>query len=141
MEVIRLSEELIDLMQQSVARELAVSTQYMWHHVMGKGLDSPPFRDMVKKISIAEMKHAEDIAERLDYYGVTPTTKPVEVKVGGNLEEMIADDLAAEKDTISLYRKVIDQADTDGDVVTRDLFEQILSAEEDHARQFSSLLQ
>ncbi len=136
-----MSEQLIDLMQQSVARELAVSTQYMWHHVMGKGLDSPPFRDMVKKISIVEMKHAEAIAERLDYFGATPTTKPVEIKVGGNLEEMISDNLAAEKDAITLYQKVIDRADSDGDVVTRDLFENILAAEEDHAQQFSSLLQ
>ena len=136
-----MSEELIDLMQQSIARELAVSTQYMWHHVMGKGLDSPPFRSMVKQISIAEMKHAEAIAERLDYYGVTPTTRPVEIKVGGELTEMIADDLAAEKDAITLYHTVIERADHDGDVVTRDLFEEILAAEEDHAQQFSSLLQ
>ncbi len=131
----------MDLMQQSVARELAVSTQYMWHHVMGKGLDSPPFRAMVKEISIVEMKHAEAIAERLDYFGATPTTKPVEIKVGGNLEEMIADNLAAEKDAITLYHKVIDRADSDGDIVTRDLFEEILATEEDHAQQFSSLLQ
>ena len=136
-----MSEELIDLMQQSVARELAVSTQYMWHHVMGKGLDSPPFRAMVKEISIAEMKHAEAIAERLDYFGVTPTTRPVEIKVGGKLEEMITDNLAAEKGAIALYREVIDRADIDGDIVTRDLFEEILAAEENHAQQFSSLLQ
>lgn len=136
-----MSEQLIELMQQSVARELAVSTQYMWHHVMGKGLDSPPFRDMVKKISIVEMRHAEAIAERLDYYGVTPTTKPVQVKVGGDLESMISNDLEAEREAIELYKTVIEVADAEKDVVTRDLFEGILAAEQEHEAQFSSLLQ
>ncbi len=136
-----MSEELVDMLQQSIAKELAVSTQYMWHHVMGKGLDSPPFRDMVKKISLVEMKHAESIAERLDYFGVAPTTKPVQVKVGGDLRNMIANDLEAERDAIGLYKRVIDLADNEGDVVTRDLFEGILAAEEDHEAQFSSLLQ
>lgn len=129
------------MMQESISRELAVTTQYMWHHVMGKGLDSPPFRDLVKKISIAEMKHAESIAERLDHYGVAPTTKPVQIKVGGDLKQMISDDVEAERGAIGLYKQVIKQADSEGDIVTRDLFEGILAAEEDHEARFSSLLQ
>ena len=136
-----MSQELIDLIQQSVARELSVSTQYMWHHVMGKGLESPPYRDLVKKISMVEMKHAEAIAERLDYFGEAPTTKPVEIKVGGDLKSMIKDDLQAEKSAIELYKHVVDRANTEGDIVTRDLFEDLLAAEEDHEAQFSSLLE
>ena len=133
-------EELIALMQQGLARELAVSVQYMWHHVMGKGMASPAFRTMVKAISIQEMKHAEAIADRLDYFGAVPTTRPIEVMVGGDLTKMIADDLEAERGSITLYQNIIKKADAEGDVVTRNLFEEILAAEEDHEAQFSALL-
>lgn len=133
-------EELIALMQQGLARELAVSVQYMWHHVMGKGLASPSFRKLVKDISIVEMRHAEAIADRLDYFGAAPTTRPVDIKVGGDLEKMISDDLEAERGAIRLYQEIIMKADSEGDVITRNLFEEILAAEEDHEAQFSALL-
>lgn len=133
-------EELIDLMQQAVARELAVSVQYMWHHVMAKGLASAEFRKLIKDISIVEMKHAEAVAERLDYLGVAPTTRPVDIKVGGDLKRMISDNLEAERDAIELYKRIGAKADAEGDVVTRNLFEEILAAEEDHEAQFRALL-
>ena len=133
-------EELIALMQEGVARELAVSIQYMWQHVMGKGLASPAVRQIIRAISIVEMKHAEAIAERLDYLGTVPTTKPVRINVGGDLKQMITDDLEAEREAIALYKQIVSKADAQGDVVTRNLFEDILAAEEDHEAQFSSLL-
>lgn len=135
-----MSQELIDMMQEAVAKELAVSIQYMWHHVMAKGLASPEFRTIVKDISIVEMKHAEAIAERLDYLGAAPTTKPVDIMVGGELTKMISDDLAAERGAIALYKQIVAKADAEDDVVTRSLFEDILAAEEDHEAQFAALL-
>ena len=127
-------------MQQGIARELAVSVQYMWQHVMGKGLPSPAVRKIIREISIVEMKHAEAIAERLDYLGAVPTTRPVEIRVGGDLKKMISDDLEAERDAIKLYKDTVAKADAQGDVVTRNLFEGILADEEEHEAQFSALL-
>lgn len=135
-----MSQELLDMMQQAVARELAVSIQYMWHHVMAKGLASPEFRRIVKEIGIVEMKHAEAIAERLDYLKTAPTTKPVEIRVGGDLKKMISDNLEAERDAIALYKQIVAKADAEEDVVTRNLFEDILAAEEEHEAQFDALL-
>jgi bacterioferritin len=135
-----LSKELIDMMQEGLARELTVSIQYMWHHVMAKGLASGDFRKKVKEISIVEMRHAESIAERLDYHNVAPTTMPLEVKVGGDLRQMIVNDLEAERGAIELYKQIIAKADEENDVVTRNLFEDILAAEEDHEAEFDTLL-
>ena len=135
-----MSQELVDLMQQALAKELAVSVQYMWHHVMAKGMASGEFRDLIKAISIVEMKHAEAIAERLDYFDAVPTTKPVEISVGGDLRRMIADNLEAERGAITLYKQIVAKADAEGDAVSRRLFEDILAAEEDHEAEFSALL-
>ena len=134
------SEKLMNLLNQSIARELAVSIQYMWHHIMAVGIESPAVTDIFKKIAIVEMKHAEKIAERLDYLGGVPTTKPSEIKVGGDLKKMLRDDLEAEKEAITLYKQVIKTAEEEGDIVTRRLFEEILADEEEHENTFKTLL-
>ncbi|MCS3917891.1 hypothetical protein M2350_000288 [Candidatus Fervidibacter sacchari] len=43
------SERLKELLNQAIARELQVSIQYMWQHVVAKGLCSPAVRDIFKK--------------------------------------------------------------------------------------------
>ena len=86
------------------------------------------------------MKHAEKIAERLYYLGGTPTTKPTPIKVGGSLKEMVEADLEAENEAIDMYRKIIELASENEDSTTRLLFEEILTAEEEHKHTFTILL-
>ncbi len=83
------SKELLDLLNAAIARELQVSIQYMWQHVQWKGVKGFAVSDELKKIAITEMKHAEMIAERLNYLGGTPTTQPDPINVGETLKEMI----------------------------------------------------
>jgi len=134
------SERLKELLNQAIARELQVSIQYMWQHVVAKGLCSPAVRDIFKKIAITEMKHAEAIAERLDYLGGKPTTQPAPITVGETLEEMIRVDIKAEEEAIALYRQIIEQAVSENDYVTEDLFRSILADEEEHHNEFQALL-
>lgn len=135
-----MSRELVTMLNGALARELTVSIQYMWHHVMGKGIDSPAARDIFRNISLAEMKHAESIAERIDYLGGEPTTQPNPIKLGGPLEKMIRDDLNAEREAITFYKMIIEKASEESDFVTRKLFEDITSAEEEHEAEFAALL-
>ncbi len=134
------SSTLTDMMQQAIAREIQVSVQYMWQHVMAKGLESAEIADVFEEVAIAEMKHAEKIAERIFYFDITPTTKPDPIKVGGTLKEMLKYDAKAEEEAIDLYKKIIKQASSEGDSTTRLLFEQILADEEDHHDTFTTLL-
>lgn len=134
------SSKLTDMMQQAIAREIQVSVQYMWQHIMAKGLESAEIADVFEEVAIAEMKHAEKIAERIFYFDITPTTKPAPIKVGGTVKEMLKDDAKAEEEAIDLYKKIIKQAATEGDSTTRLLFEQILADEEGHHDTFTTLL-
>lgn len=131
---------LTDMMQKAIAREIQVSVQYMWQHVMAKGLESAEIADVFKDVAITEMKHAEEIAERLFYLGVTPTTKPAPVDVGGDIRHMLEADAKAEEEAIDLYKAIIGQAGSDGDSTTRLLFEKILAEEEEHHDTFTTLL-
>jgi bacterioferritin len=134
------SEKLMELLNAAIRRELQVSIQYMWQHVLAKGINSPPIRDIFKEISITEMKHAEDVAERLDYLGGKPTTKVEPITIGETLEEMIRINLKAEEEAIELYRETIETAMAEKDYVTARLFRSILSEEEEHHNEFQTLL-
>ena len=135
------SEKLMELLNRGIARELQVSVQYMWQHVLVTGIESAAVEDIFRKIAITEMKHAEEIAERLAYLGGTPTTKPDLILIGGSLKEMLQADVKAEEEAIAIYRQTIKVADEEGDITTRRLFEEILGAEEEHHDTFTKLLE
>jgi bacterioferritin len=135
------SEKLLDMLNKSIARELQVSIQYMWQHVLWSGVKGFAVKDELKSIAVAEMKHAEAIAERLAYLGGNPTTKPEPIFVGKTLKEMIAQDAKDEEGAIQLYKTVLETAKSEGDETTHKLFRQILMDEEEHHDTFTSLLE
>ena len=134
------SPKLTEMMNQAIAGELQAIVQYMWHHIMVKGLSSSALMDVFEDISVEEMKHAEKIAERLFYFDVNPTIKPNPIAVGGTAEQMLKADVKAEEEAITLYKDIIKLAATEGDETTRLLFEEILSQEEGHHDTFTTLL-
>jgi bacterioferritin len=137
----KVSEELLSLLNEAVARELQVSIQYMWQHVLWKGVKAFAVKDELKMIGIVEMKHAEQIAERLAYLGGTPTTKPSPIFVGETLKEMIEQNVKDEEGAIELYNRIILKAREEGDEVTEKIFKDILVEEEDHHDTFTGLLE
>jgi len=139
--VTKVSKAFLGKLNEAIARELQVAVQYMWQHVQWGGVKGFAVHDELKKIGIAEMKHAEAIAERLFYLGGIPTTKPSPIFVGSTLKEMIKKDIQDEANAITLYKKIIDAALKEGDVTTAFLFKQILQEEEDHHDTFTTLLE
>ncbi len=121
--------------------EIQVSIQYMWQHVKIYGFNHLAIADELKKIAIEEMKHAESIAERVDYLGGTPTTQPAKITIGDEPQEMIGLDKTAEEDTIAFYKIIVEKAWTEKDFVTMKLFESLLTDEEDHHNIFKTLLE
>jgi bacterioferritin len=155
------STELLNLLNQAVARELQVCIQYMLQHAIGAGQASAvsgrtPSAEQskfvashapvwlpgssLKKIAITEMRHAEAIAERVTLLGEEPTTQPDAVTIGKTTVEMLENDREQERGAIELYRQIINLAGKEHDDVTMSLFQRILSDEEKHHRAFSDLL-
>ncbi|MEO5361634.1 MAG: ferritin-like domain-containing protein [Nitrospirota bacterium] len=134
------SAELKSIMNEAIARELKVSIQYMFQHIMIKGKRAKFIGSELRAIAIAEMLHAEKIAERLVYLGEIPTTTPKPVDITGTEMEIIQKDIDEEASAIELYKKIIKMANDEGDSTTRLLFEQILAEEELHHQTFQTLL-
>jgi bacterioferritin len=135
------SQKLLDMLNKAIARELQVSIQYMWQHVQWSGVKGYAVHDEFKKIGIAEMKHAEKIAERLFYLGAKPTTKPENIIVGDNLKEMIQSDIGSEQFAVDFYKDIIKVAEGEGDVTTAHIFRKILEEEEEHLDTFTTLIE
>ena len=155
------SPDLVNLLNKAIARELQVCIQYMlqhaigasqWSAVSGKTSSAKQSKFVashssvwlpgpsLKKIAIAEMRHAEAIAERVVLLGGEPTTQPAAITIGKTAKEMLEDDREQERSAIELYGHIIDVAGKEHDAVTMSLFQRILSDEEKHHRVFSDML-
>ena len=137
----KVSEQLKDMLNKAIAREIQVSVQYMWQHIQVVGVKGVAVQDKFKQTAIAEMKHAEKIAERLWYLGGTPTTKPDPIVVGGSLKEFLENDTKAEEEAITMYKAIIEMAHKEGDVTTAFIFKEILEDEEEHHDLFTTMLE
>ena len=137
----KVSDKLKGMLNDGIAREIAVSIQYMWQHVQVIGVKGIAVQDQFKQTAITEMKHAEKIAERLWYLEGTPTTKPTPINVGGSLKEFLELDTKAEEEAITLYKKIIEQAQKEEDVTTAFIFKEILEDEEEHHDLFTTMLE
>ncbi len=135
------SKKLLDMLNGAIAREMQVVVQYMWQHVQWIGVKGFATKDAFEEIAIAEMKHAEAIAERLFYLGGIPTTKPDPINVGKTLKEMVAQDVKDEAKAIAMYKEIIELARKESDETTAFLFMGILKDEEDHHDTFTTLLE
>jgi len=134
------SKQLLDFLSKGIALELHVSIKYMWQHILAKGLEGAVVEKMFRDIAITEMKHAEDLAERLAFLNGVPPNKFDPVHAGITLEEMLKEDEEAEEELVSLYKQAIQLARKEGDFATARLLEDILSSEEKHLDKFSKLL-
>ncbi len=133
-------KKIIDALNKDLSDELAAILQYMQHHYMAEGIDSPTIVEIFKKIAIDEMKHAEMLAERIAYLGAEPTMTLSRVKKGGNLRKMVKDDLDSENETIKQYKDHISLCEDLKDPSTRLMLEKILSDEENHADSWATIL-
>jgi bacterioferritin len=139
--VVKVSDKLKDMLNKAIAREIQVSIQYMWQHVQVMGVKGVAVQDKFKQTAIAEMKHAEKIAERLWYLEGVPTTKPSSIIVGESLKEFLELDTKAEVEAIEMYRQIIEMANKEGDVTTSFMFKEILEDEEEHHDLFTTMLE
>ena len=134
------SEKLLKLLNEGIAHHLQVSIQYMWQHVMAKGIEGAIAENVFRKTALIEMKHAEELAERLVFLNGVPVNDPKPVHVGHSLEEILKENVQAEEEGINLFKEAIQVASKEGDYGTRRLLEEILIDEEDHLGKFGKML-
>jgi len=134
------SKQFIEALNEALTEELASIIQYLWDHILARGLESPAIADMFKELSMIEMNHAYMIAERIDLLGGLPTTTIGPIKIGGDLRKMVDDNLKLEYDAVAMYEKLVKMAIDEDDPVSRRLMEDILKDTEEHANKLETVL-
>ena len=133
------NNKIIDALNAARKEELTSILQYLQHHYLAKGLESPPVADLLKEFSITEMKHAYALAERITALGGKPSTNVDPLQVPEKLIDMIKVNLVLEGRAIKSYKEWIKLASDDP--TTRRMLESILADEEEIAAKLSSLLE
>ncbi|MCR4540705.1 bacterioferritin [Pseudomonas sp. 18.1.10] len=141
-------EEIIRLLNASLATELVCVLRYKRHYFMASGLKASVAADEFLEHATQEAEHADKLAERIVQLGGEPEFNPdllsknshAQYVAGKNLKEMVYEDLVAERIAVDSYREII-QYIGDKDPTTRRIFEDILAQEEEHADDMADILQ
>lgn len=132
------TEVLRRMLNEAIARELAGSTQFIWHYFHVMAAAGGAFADL-REIYHQEVRHAEAIAERLCRIGGLPTRVPRPFFEGNTAGECLHLALRSKEENIQFYRAAIEQAEKEGDAATAFLLEEILEEEEQHRDLFTIL--
>ena len=137
----------LKLLNEALATEIVCTLRYKRHYYMAQGIHAESVAAEFLQHATEELQHADRIAERITQLGGEPDFSPegltsrshAEYVEGDSLEDMIKEDLVAERIAIDSYREIIEYLGTK-DSTTRRLMEEILAKEEEHADDLVTLL-
>jgi bacterioferritin len=125
--------KVIAQLQEALKEELTAINQYFLHAEMCENWGYKKLGDFIKKQSIDEMKHAEELIERILFLDGTPNlTELNRLNVGQNVKAQLENDLKLEIGAVGMYNEAIKVARDEGDNASRELFERLLKDEEQH---------
>ena len=125
--------KVIEELNKALREELTAINQYFLHAEMCENWGYEKLSAYIKKQSVGEMKHAEKLMERILFLEGVPNMKPLELKVGGSVQQMIESDLALELSAVRQYNDAVRVATDEKDNGSRDLLVELLKDEEGHA--------
>jgi bacterioferritin len=126
--------EIIELLNDVLTAELTAINQYFGHAKIQENWGYARLAERSREESIDEMKHADEIIERILYLEGMPNLQRLgPVRLGEDPAEQLRLDLDLEKAAIERFNNGIALAVSVGDNGTRDLLERMLTSEEDHA--------
>ena len=126
-------DKVIACLNQALKAELVSISQYFLHAEMCENWGYRRLGDVIRKSSIDEMKHAEQIIERILFFDSTPNMgMSLPLKVGDSVKAQLENDLALELEAVGLYNAAIKTCVEQGDNTSRALFEMLVEKEEEH---------
>jgi bacterioferritin len=140
-------EDIIQLLNDSLATELVCVLRYKRHHFTAQGRASAKIAEEFLVHANEESAHADRLAQRIVQLGGEPNFAPDSLSQrshagyddSSDLSDMIRANLVAERVAIEAYSQIIAMIG-DKDSTTRRLIEDILSDEQEHAEELKDWL-
>ncbi len=125
--------EVIEVLNEVLTSELTAINQYFLHARMQKNWGFTSLGEHTYHESIDEMKHADQLIERILFLDGHPNVQRLgSVRIGETVPEQLAADMAVEVHAVDALRRGIVLCRDKADTVSRLLLESILSSEEEH---------
>ena len=126
------NEKIITALNEVLTAELTAINQYFIHYKMCENWGYGPLAKFKREESIEEMKHADKVIARILFFDGVPNMQRLsQVSVGEDPIEQHELDLALELDAVKRLNEGIALCRESGDNGTRELFESILTEEEE----------
>ncbi|TPV92523.1 MAG: bacterioferritin [Myxococcales bacterium FL481] len=128
------NDRVIEMLNQVLTAELTGINQYFIHAKMCKNWGFHALAEHIRHESIDEMKHADEVIERILYLEGVPNLQRLgKLNVGETVPEQFAADLELERLAIARLNEGVALCREVGDNGTRELCERLLVSEEEHA--------
>ena len=126
-------EKVIAHLNDALKAELHAISQYFLHSEMQENWGYHRLGGLIKKQSLDEMKHAEEVIERILFLEGTPNLgMGLALKIGPNVKAQLESDLSLEHEAFTQYNAGVKVCTAEGDNTSRELFERLLKDEEKH---------
>ena len=123
----------IDFLNKILTNELTAINQYFLHGEMCGNWGYKQLHNEIRKHSIDEMKHAEELIEHILYLEGVPNLQRLgTLNIGEKVPEQLKSDLALEREAVTLLTEAITHCTSVGDYTTRHKLENIVKSEEEH---------
>lgn len=127
------TKKTIALLNDVLSAELTAINQYFLHAEIVENWGYARLHGIIRGHSIGEMKHAEQVMQRILFLGGLPNVQRLgKINIGETVDEMMKVDMALEQDALPRLNAGIAWCSEVGDNGTRALFEAILISEEEH---------
>ncbi|MBN9788763.1 bacterioferritin [Pseudonocardia sp. TMWB2A] len=134
-------DKVIEFLNIALKNELTAINQYWLHYRMLDDWGMKRLAAFEREESIDEMKHADQLAERILFLDGLPNFQLLgRLRIGENVQEVLESDLALEHEAIPLLRDAIEHCEKVRDYISRDLFASILESEEHHVDELETQL-
>ena len=134
-------KEVIRHLNEILRNELTAINQYFLHSRMYKDWGINKLADKEYEESVDEMKHADQLIERILFLEGLPNLRTLgKLRIGEHVSEMLQCDLDLEMEALPDLQVAITYAEKIKDYVSRDLFDEILRSEEEHVDWLESQL-
>jgi bacterioferritin len=125
--------KVIDYLNAVLKGELTAVNQYWLHYRLLDNLGIHKLADYERHESIDEMKHADKLMERIFFLEGFPGMQQLgRLRIGETVEEVLQADLELEFEAVALLKDAVQHCEAVRDYGSRDLFQEILIAEEEH---------
>lgn len=123
----------IELLNDVLTAELTSVSQYWVHARMCQNWGYERLWAKIRAEAIDEMKHADELVERILYLEGMPNLQRLgKIMIGQTVPEQLKLDLALESEAIHRLNAGVAACVTDSDNSSRELLERILISEEEH---------